>query len=458
MSKKAKSCIFTIVFFLIFIIVFGTAKYFGFISSRSGSYTGFVEHTGMHSWEINLNSIKGTFKKAIIPESGFIEFASEAEEGVISVSVKSGKTVIYESQVIGTDTIVIPVTGRVIITVKVENFKGSFKISSEVSLPETTGEIYLFGEEHSNERILGEELEYWKEYYDAGMRDLFIELPFYDAFFLNEWMKADDDELLDALFAEMEGTAACSPQEYDFYKSIKAECPETIFHGTDVGHQYDTSGARCLEYLLANGYSETSEEYLRTLETIEQGKTYYSGNNHIFRENMLFANFVREYESLGGREVMGIYGSAHTDLNGLDYMTATVPCMGNDLNEYYGDAVRSTDLTLVTEPVDTVTVTINGKEYTAVSYGVQNLSGVFDGYESREFWRIEDAYDDFKDIKTLDNVLPYDNYLMNVETGQVFMIVYNMTDGSKRVEYHRADGDTWNGKPVTFQMDISVGD
>ena len=43
---------------------------------------------------------------------------------------------------------------------------------------------------------------------------------------------------------------------------------------------------------------------------------------------------------------------------------------------------------------------------------------------------------------------------MNIETGQVFMVVYKMTDGSKRVEYYRSDGDTWNGKPVTTQMDI----
>ena len=455
MSKKVKSGIITAIFFLIFIIVFGTAKYFGFISSRSGSYTGFSEHAGMHGWEISLNSSKATFKKAVFPEGGFLEFASESEEGVISVSVKSGRNVIYESKVAGTYTIVIPVTGRVIVTVKVENFKGSFKISSEVSLPETAGEIYLFGEEHSNERILDKELEQWKEYYDAGMRDLFVELPYYDAFFLNEWMKADDDKLLNDLFVDMDGTAACTTQVHDFYKNIKEEFPETVFHGTDVGHQYDTSGARCLEYLLANGYSESSEEYLRTLETIEQGKTYYATNNHVFRENMLFANFLWEYKALAGRPVMGIYGSAHTDLYGFDYMTATVPCMGNNLRAYFGDAVMSTDLTLVTEPVDTMTVTIMGKEYTAVSYGSQNLAGVFEGYESRECRRIENAYEDLKDVKTLDNVLPYDNYLMNVETGQVFMIIYKMTDGSERTEYYRSDGDIWNGKPVTVQMDIS---
>ena len=455
MNKKTKRSVFTTIFFLVFIIVFWTAKYFGLISSRSGSYTGFSEHTGMHRWEISLNSSKATFKKAVFPEGGFLEIASEAQEGALSVSVKSGRTVIYELSNVGTGTVVVPVTGRVIVTVKVENFKGSFNLSPDVSLPDKTGEIYLFGEEHSNERILDKELELWKGYYDTGMRDLFVELPYYDAFFLNEWMKAENDELLDALFVEMDGTAACTPPVHDFYKRIKKEFPETVFHGTDVGHQYDTSGARCLEYLLANGYSESSEEYLRTLETIEQGKTYYATNNHVFRENMLFANFIREYKALDGRPVMGIYGSAHTDLYGMDYMTATVPCMGNNLRSYFGDAVSSIDLTLVTDPVDTVTLTLMGKEYTAVSYGVQNLSGVFDGYESRECWRIEDAYEDLKDVKTLDNVLPYDNYLMNVETGQVFMIVYNMTDGSKRVEYHRADGDTWNGKPVTYQMDIS---
>ncbi len=455
MKKKAKSSFFTVIFFLVFITIFWTAKYFGLISSRSGSYTGFSEHRGMHGWELSLNSAKATFKKAIFPEGGFLEFVSDSEEGVVSVSVKSGRAVIFEASNIGTDTIVIPVTGRVIVTVKVENFKGNIKISPDVILPDKSGEIYLFGEEHSSERILEKELEQWKEYYDAGMRDLFVELPYYDAFFLNEWMKADDDKLLNDLFVDMDGTAACTAQVHDFYKHIKKEFPETVFHGTDVGHQYDTSGARCLEYLLANGYSESSEEYLRTLEAIEQGKIYYAANNHVFRENMLFANFIREYKSLNGRSVMGIYGSAHTDLYGLDYMTATVPCMGNNLRAYFGDAVMSTDLTLVTEPVDTMTVTIMGKEYTAVSYGSQNLAGVFEGYESRECWRIENAYEDLKDVKTLDNVLPYDNYLMNVETGQVFMIVYNMTDGSKRVEYHRADGDTWNGKPATYQMNIS---
>ena len=77
MKKKTKNSIFTVIFFLIFIIVFWTAKYFGLISSRSGSYTGFSERRGMHSWAISLNSSKATFKKAVIPEGGFLDITSE---------------------------------------------------------------------------------------------------------------------------------------------------------------------------------------------------------------------------------------------------------------------------------------------------------------------------------------------------------------------------------------------
>ena len=59
-----------------------------------------------------------------------------------------------------------------------------------------TSQIYLYGEEHSQQRILDEELEIWGGYYARGMRDLFVEFPYFDAQFLNLWMKADDDELL----------------------------------------------------------------------------------------------------------------------------------------------------------------------------------------------------------------------------------------------------------------------
>lgn len=43
------------------------------------------------------------------------------------------------------------------------------------------GEIYLYGEEHSKQSILDKELSIWGEYYEKGMRDLFVEFPYTDA-------------------------------------------------------------------------------------------------------------------------------------------------------------------------------------------------------------------------------------------------------------------------------------
>lgn len=63
-------------------------------------------------------------------------------------------------------------------------------------------QIYLYGEEHSKQSILDKELSIWGEYYEKGMRDLFVEFPYTDAQFLNLWMQADDDELLDLQFKD----------------------------------------------------------------------------------------------------------------------------------------------------------------------------------------------------------------------------------------------------------------
>lgn len=97
------------------------------------------------------------------------------------------------------------------------------------------GEIYLYGEEHSKQSILDKELSIWGEYYEKGMRDLFVEFPYTDAQFLNLWMQADDDELLDLQFKDWGGTEGGTEVMKNFLKQIKEQYPETVFHGTDVG-------------------------------------------------------------------------------------------------------------------------------------------------------------------------------------------------------------------------------
>lgn len=214
------------------------------------------------------------------------------------------------------------------------------------------GQIYLYGEQHSNERILKEELRLWDQYYhEDGMRHLFIEDPYYTAEFLNLWMKAEDDSILDELFQDVEGTAVDSPQVKAFYQQIKAACPETVFHGTDVGHQYFSTGQRYLEYLEAHGQKD-SEKYALAQENIEQGKCFYEGYEvestefWDYRENKMVENFLREYDTVNGAGVMGIYGGAHTGTGTvwLAHGDSTTPCMAEQLREKFGDALHTENL------------------------------------------------------------------------------------------------------------------
>lgn len=181
------------------------------------------------------------------------------------------------------------------------------------------GEIYLYGEEHSKQSILDKELSIWGEYYEKGMRDLFVEFPYTDAQFLNLWMQADDDELLDLQFKDWGGTEGGTEVEKNFLKQIKEQYPETVFHGTDVGHTWERTGPRYLAYLEANGQKD-SEEYRRAQENMEQGKRYYEieatdeASSVRYREDRMVENFRRSYQELEAvrrTDIMGIYGSAH---------------------------------------------------------------------------------------------------------------------------------------------------
>lgn len=329
---------------------------------------------------------------------------------------------------------------------------GAFMIKSMTEKRKQPGDIFLYGEQHAVEGILEKELELWLSYYqNNGMRDLFVELPYYDAEYLNLWMQSADDVILEQLYQEWEGTALHAQAVLDFYKRIKADCPETVFHGTDVGHQYDTTGKRFLAYLESQG-KEQSETYRRAMENIEQGRYYYEHADMVYRENKMVENFIREYDRLDGADIMGIYGNAHTAVGAMDYETRSVPCMAGQLHEKYGDALHTEDLTLQNEAERVDTIEIDGKAYTASYFGKVDLSAVFPDFQCREFWRLEDAYGDFKNRPVTGNVLPYNNYPMAIEPGQVFLIVYTKADGTVIREYHRSDGNMWQGVYATEEF------
>lgn len=319
-----------------------------------------------------------------------------------------------------------------------------------------TKQIYLYGEVHSAEIMLEKEFQLWDSYYHkAGMRDLFIEMPYYTAEFLNLWMQSDNDDILNQLFKDLEGTAAYFEATEKFYRKIKESCPETVFHGTDVGHQYASTGKRFLEYLQSEGL-EGSESYALAQQAIEQGRYYYEYSDDLYRENTMTENFIREFDSLGGASVMGIYGSAHTGLEALDH-TNSIPCMANQLKEHYGAIVHAENLrSLVLDmpPVKTGKISVNHKEYDAISFGKINTSSFSSEYLYREFWRLEHAYDDFKHSPCTGDVLPYSNYPMAVEEGQVFVIEYTKADHSTVRKYYRSDGNTWENALITQEFAI----
>ena len=320
---------------------------------------------------------------------------------------------------------------------------------------ERIGQIYLYGESHADDRCLEKELARWAEHYENGMRDLFIEMPFYTAAYLNEWMHSDSDEILDMIYQNTAGTQMHSQNVFDFYRQIKQDYPETVFHGTDVGHQYNTIGAHYLQELQESG-QEDSDAYALAQEIVEQGRTFYDKRwqgeaaASVYRENCMVENFVREYQQIYGADVMGIYGTMHTDPDGKD-SSGRVDSMAKQLAAICGDALHTENLTYA-DPEHIDQICIGETEYEATYFGSQDLSKTGLPYLQREFWRLENAYDDFASYPLTDDVLPYNNYPLQLEKGQVFVIDYTGTDGTVMRKYYRSDGNTWNNLPVTQEF------
>ena len=347
-------------------------------------------------------------------------------------------------------------------------------VSSQTE-PEAAGTVYLYGEEHAKEELIQQELELWENLYATGARDLFLEDGYASAQLLNQWMQAEDDALLNEHFKAVQGTLGGSEVYRTFYEQIKQNCPETVFHGTDIEHQYRSLGYQYLTYLAADGKKD-SPEYAQALESIQQAKQYYSdvyaGNTakaDVYRENCMAENFMRELDALDAEkktDVMGIYGAAHTQLDAMEYTTGSVPCMANQLYQKYGERIVSKDLraarkdlTEKTEPaLVEETLEIAGKTYTAFYLGEQDASTWSDKAVSRKFWRVEDAYADFTAQPRINDVLPYNNYPVPVQEGQAFALEYLFKDGTTEWMYYAADGTVWQDMQCTSKYAVETSE
>ena len=98
-------------------------------------------------------------------------------------------------------------------------------------------------------------------------------------------------------------------------------------------------------------------------------------------------------------------------------------------------------------------ITVNGKEYEASYFGESDMSSWSDEFSKRKYWRLENAYDDFKDKPKLEHVLPYNNYPpINIEIGQIFVIDYYKSNGGVERRYYMSDGTVWKDMPCTNEF------
>jgi len=211
------------------------------------------------------------------------------------------------------------------------------------------GQIYLYGEVHCDEKIMERQLEIWHEHYhNEGLRYLFLEHCFCVVEFLNIWMRANSNEILEMLYEV--ALAPDFPYIKDWFKTIKNNCPETVFSGTTP--VCSPIGKKYLQYLHDNNQMD-SDKYFMTQNLLEKGMKLYSEYggkwDDGYREENIVNNFIREFEELDGKSVMVIYGIAHLIVNPVEHFGG-VPCLGYQLIEQYGEAVQINDLTVVSYP------------------------------------------------------------------------------------------------------------
>ena len=167
----------------------------------------------------------------------------------------------------------------------------------------------------------------------------------------------------------------------------------------------------------------------------------------------MYENFVHTFDALGGEDIMGVFGEAHT---GRTYNNGD--SLGQKLRARYGNQVTIENLLLLSpgdpleEPRETTELEVNGKAYRAEYYGEYDLSAQLPAYKSRAFWRLEGAYGDLSSWTATGNVLPYSNYPMVPREGEAYAIRYILADGSECWEYHLCNGRLWNGQPATEEV------
>ena len=319
----------------------------------------------------------------------------------------------------------------------------------------STGRIFLFGELHGNQNTMLRQIEIWGEFYhNYGMRHLFIETGYATAQFLNMWMQADDDVILHQLFDNWRGTAKHTQYQLDFYRTIKLDFPETIFHGTDVEHT-TLIGNMFLQQLRGEGL-EGTPSYQTTRLNMAQFNRFRNASCHSVRAYYKPQNFIRAFDELVGQDVMAIHGGPHVT-EGVDFLGLEgVASMATTLRERYGDRLQTFDMMFYPQAQVIMTnktgvLEINGTAFYATYYGRSffRFTTQLGDIVARDFWRVHDAYDYFADRPDEDDVFPHSNFIMGVNLGDVFVVDAHLANGDVQRLYFRDRGGYWDERRTT---------
>lgn len=188
-------------------------------------------------------------------------------------------------------------------------------------------EVFFTGESHGvaiNPKLSFEFLKYFNE--KAGVRYYLSELSYSSAFFLNEYLKTGDEEILKKLYRPMKGTFGWNRQEYEKWKGLyeyNRTLPEDrkiSVVGIDVEHQFEIAlwGLYSLlpdeepsasikptigklkEIYKAHGDTNNDVELndiLDLIENIKEGVVQYRGEFEAYLGDSLF-DFQMIYENM----------------------------------------------------------------------------------------------------------------------------------------------------------------
>ena len=94
---------------------------------RSGVRLGYVGNELPHSWTGKYTSIMGNFSKSITPKGDVLTIEITTNSGELNVEITNeDKEVIYSNTFTDTQTVEVPVTGKVKIKLSTDKHSGSF--------------------------------------------------------------------------------------------------------------------------------------------------------------------------------------------------------------------------------------------------------------------------------------------------------------------------------------------